>query len=239
MSSLALVRHAQASCHADHYDQLSPLGERQACGLGEAWVRQRRVIDEVFVGPRARQRHTAELVATCYQRAGLPFPEPLVLPELDEYDLGGILHRLAPALAEQDVEFAALHARQRQGVTSRERERSFQLMFERLLRHWQSADALAEALESWREFSERVARGLKHIVNRPGTGRRVVAFTSGGFIGTAVQHTLAAPPHAALEINWRIRNGAVTEFVFTRDRITVDSFNSVAHFDDPELITFR
>ena len=112
-------------------------------------------------------------------------------------------------------------------------------MFERLLRHWQTTGAEAEALESWRAFSERVARGLKQIVNRPGAGRRVAAFTSGGFIGTAMQQVLGAPDQVALEINWRIRNGAVTEFVFARERITLDSFNSVAHFDEVELVTYR
>ena len=99
MSWLTLVRHAQASFHADHYDQLSPLGERQARLLGEAWVRQRWTLDEVYVGPRSRQQQTAKLVAACYERAGLRFPEPVVLQELDEYDLSGILQQLAPELA--------------------------------------------------------------------------------------------------------------------------------------------
>src|SRR5213595_1142127 len=121
MSWLALVRHAQASFHADHYDQLSPLGERQAGILGEAWVRQGWKIDEVFVGPRARQRQAAELVAACYDRAGLAFPQPVVLQELDEYDLTGIMQRLAPDLARQDAEFARLFADQRRGETDRER----------------------------------------------------------------------------------------------------------------------
>src|SRR5690349_10521482 len=102
MSSLALVRHAQASFHADDYDQLSPLGQRQAVNLGEAWVRQGRKFDEVFVGPRVRQRQTVELVATCYERGGLVFPKPTELPELDEYDLSGILQTLAPEFAQQD-----------------------------------------------------------------------------------------------------------------------------------------
>src|SRR4029079_8542864 len=132
MSWLSLVRHAQASFHAEHYDQLSPLGERQASMLGEAWARQRRKIDEVFVGPRARQRQTAESVAACYEQCKMTFPQPVVLPELDEYDLSGLLQRLAPELARQDAEFAALFADQRRGETDRAKARNYQLMFERL-----------------------------------------------------------------------------------------------------------
>jgi len=239
MSWLTLVRHAQASFHADHYDQLSPLGERQSRVLGAAWVRQQRTFDEVYVGPRARQRQTAEIVAASYAQAGWPFPQPVVLAELDEYDLGGILHSLAPALARQDAAFARLLELQRHGTTDRDRERSFQAMFEPLLRHWQSADSAADGLESWPAFGGRVARGLAQITQRPGQGRRVAAFTSGGFIGTALQHVLAAPAAAALEINWRIRNASLTEFVFSGERLTLDSFNSVAHFEEPELLTFR
>jgi broad specificity phosphatase PhoE len=239
MSSLTLVRHTQASFHADHYDQLSSLGERQALLLGEAWVRQRRKLTEVYVGPRSRQRHTAELVAACYQRAGLPFPELVTLPELDEYDLSGILQRLAPELARQDLEFARLFDGQRRGLTGRDRERSFQTMFERLLRHWQTATEVMDGLETWPTFCERVARGIKYMTDQPGQSRRVAAFTSGGFIGVATQRVLGAPDRTALEINWRIRNGAVTEFVYSGERITLDSFNSVAHFEEPELVTYR
>lgn len=239
MSVLTLIRHAQASFHADQYDQLSPLGEKQARLLGEAWIQQQRVFDEVYVGPRSRQQHTAELVVAVYRQSGIPFPEPVVLPELDEYDLNAILHRLAPDLAHRDAEFASHFERQRSGTTDRDRERSFQQMFEPLMRHWQTADSLVEELESWPTFRQRVERGLKRMTDQPGHGRRVAAFTSGGFIGTAMQQVLGAPDHAALEINWRIRNAALTEFVFARGGITLDSFNGVAHLADPELVTYR
>ena len=95
-------------------------------------------------------------------------------------------------------------------------------MFERLLRHWQTTEAEAEAPESWRAFSERVARGLKQIVDRPGTGRRVAAFTSGGFIGTAMQQVLGCRIRRAGD---QLANSerAVSEFVFARGRITLES----------------
>jgi broad specificity phosphatase PhoE len=96
-----------------------------------------------------------------------------------------------------------------------------------------------QGLETWPMFSNRVALGMKRMTDRPGRSRRVAAFTSGGFIGVAIQRVLGAPDSAALEINWRIRNAAVSEFVFSGDRITLDSFNGVAHIEDTELVTYR
>jgi broad specificity phosphatase PhoE len=239
MSWLTLVRHAQASFHADHYDQLSPLGLKQARILGDSWVRAGRVIDEVYIGPRDRQRQTAELVAASYQDSGLSFPEPIVVPDLDEYDLSGLLLKLAPQLVSQNPEFADLWARVRDGGNERERERSFQNMFEPLMLHWLSLEALIDGVEPWLDFGSRVERALQYMTQQPRRGRHVVAFTSGGFIGTAVQRVLGAPDRMALELNWRIRNGAVTDFIFSPERITLDTFNGTAHFSNPDFITYR
>ena len=65
--------------------------------------------------------------------------------------------------------------------------------------------------------------GDQGLRERAGQGRRVALFTSGGFIGCAAQWALAAPDRTALELNWRIRNCSLTEFVFTRDRFTLDA----------------
>jgi broad specificity phosphatase PhoE len=239
MSWLTLVRHAQASFHADHYDQLSPLGLKQARALGESWVRAERRVDEVYIGPRDRQRQTAELVASSFQTAGISFPDPVVIPELDEYDLSGLLLRLAPQLVNQNAEFATLWAGVRNGSTELEKERSFQNMFEPLMFHWLSMDTIMDGLESWLSFGSRVERALQRMTQPAGRGRHIVAFTSGGFIGTAVQRVLGAPDRMALELNWRVRNAAVTDFIFSSERMTLDAFNSTAHFTDPGFITYR
>ena len=239
MSSLTLVRHAQASFFADHYDQLSALGEKQAQLLGEHWARSGRTIDEVYVGPRQRHQQTAAMVAAGLAQSGVAFPAPVVVPDLDEYDLGGIFDRLAPALAKEDKNFATLLEMKFHGETTADKARSFQRMFEPLLIHWLNAEAALDGLESWAAFQIRVQSGLRQITDRPGSGREVAVFTSGGFIGTAVQLVLGAPVRAALELNWRIRNASLTEFVFSRDRISLDAFNAIPHHTDPELATYR
>lgn len=238
MSQLTLVRHAQASFFAERYDELSPIGQAQARLLGDYWLSGKRTFDEAYVGPRERQRHTAQLVAERYERAGISFPPLIELTELDEYDLDGILSRLAPALAQRNREFADVFEKRRSGIDDGERQRNFQKMFEPLMLHWLTEEAI-EDLESWVAFRDRVQQGIQRIVNCPGKGRRVVAFSSGGFVGTAVQMVLGAPDRTALELNWRIPNTAVTEFIFAGQRISLDSFNSVAHLAEREMVTYR
>ena len=77
MSSLTLVRHGQASFFADEYDQLSALGETQACLLGDYWARRGHAFDEVYTGPRARQHRTADLAGARCVAAGLTWPGAL------------------------------------------------------------------------------------------------------------------------------------------------------------------
>lgn len=237
MSTLTLVRHAQASFFAKNYDELSALGEKQSRLLGEYFVRRHIDFDAIYCGPRVRQRHTAEIAGSAFIQAGRSWPNPDVLAELDEYDLVGIFHGLAPELSRQDAAFAELLACFRRDENGPNRNRSFQKMFEALTMHWATTKCEV-GVESFPAFRERVQRGLRRVMSAQGSGRRVAVFTSGGVIGTAVRLALDAPDRMALELNWRIRNCSLTEFVFSNDRFTLDSFNAIPHLEDPELWTY-
>jgi len=239
MSLLTLVRHGQASFFADDYDQLTPLGERQSQLLGEYWACHGAQFDAVYIGPRARQQRSAELAGAAFRQAGQPWPEPVALPDLDEFDLHGLFHQLVPELCRQSAEFAALLDDYRQSAGERDRLRAFQRTFEPLLLHWQSLPAGIDGLESWPAFRDRVERVLQQVVESAERGRRIVMFTSGGFIGTAARWALTAPDRSALELAWRLRNASLTEFVFTRNRFSLDSFNTVPHLQDSGLWTYR
>lgn len=241
MSTLTLVRHGQASFFADDYDCLSALGEAQATLLGEYWVRQGEIFSEIYVGPLRRQQQTADLVAAAFDRAGVPWPEPVVFSELQEYDLTGLLGQLGPALALRDTAFAALVEAYHKTEEDRERPRAFQRMFETLLTHWQTAkfDAESDLLESWPRFRDRVWTGLCKITESSRRSRRVAVFTSGGFIGAAVARVLDAPDRSALELNWRVRNASLTNLLFTPGRLTLDDFNTIAHLPDTAYWTYR
>jgi broad specificity phosphatase PhoE len=239
VSVLTMVRHGQASLFAEDYDRLSAVGEQQGRLLGQYWARLKVVIDEVYSGPRIRQRQSAELTGAEYAEAGLHWPKLIVLDDLDEYDLEGLSNRFAPRLAEQDVEFAQLMRNYLESEGKPDRPRNFQRMFENLVQGWQTAEPPDEDVESWPAFRQRVSRVIRQIQESTARGKRAVLFTSGGFIGCAVQQALGVSDRTALGLNWRIRNSSLTEFVFTPDRLTLDGFNMIPHLQDSGLWTYR
>jgi broad specificity phosphatase PhoE len=62
----------------------------------------------------------------------------------------------------------------------------------------------------------------------------VLIVSSGGPIATAVGHVLGTPAETIIELNLRIRNTAVTEFVFTPKRHMLLSYNGIPHLDAKE-----
>ena len=237
MGRLLLIRHGQAAAFTDDSDRLTELGVRQAQVLGECFVRERLSVDVVVKGGLRRHAQTEAGVAAAYKAAGLPWPEALERPDWNEYDAGAIMSVLGDALQKQDPKFAQQVQEFQAAFEGPERNRYFQRMFESLMARWVAGDVLAEGVESFAIFHERVTRGLAQIVaEAKGT---VAVFTSGGPIGSCVQHTLRAPGETAVELNWRVRNASITEFVFGKGRISLDSFNAIAHFTDPKLISFR
>lgn len=238
MSTLTLVRHAQASFFAKNYDELSALGETQARLLGEYLVRRQIDFDEVYCGPRVRQKQTAEIVGSVCTQAGRNWPEPVLLAEFDEYDLGGIFHALAPDLSRQDAVFAELLAVYRRDADGPDRARSFQKMFEALTMHWATTPRAIAGVGGFPAFRDRVERSLRRVMEGQRSGRRIAVFTSGGVIGTSVRLALDAPDRMALELNWRLRNCSLTEFVFTKDRFNLDGFNALPHLEDPTHWTY-
>src|SRR5262250_2290060 len=102
MGRLVLIRHAQASFLESNYDQLSSIGAEQARRLGQYWVRRKLSFHRVYSGPRIRQKDTVRIVAAAYRGAGLPFPEPVVMEEFDEYHGDAVLEQALPQLLEKD-----------------------------------------------------------------------------------------------------------------------------------------
>ena len=207
MSTLVLVRHAQSATFDEHSDRLTATGEQQARRLGEYWRARGIRFDEVYTGAMQRHLRTAELAG---------FNAYIARAEFNEYDAQGILR------ADPDYAPAADN-------------RQLQKQFEKMAPLW-IAGKLPAVVESWPAFRERVSRGLRAIVESEAPSRRVVVFTSGGPIGVAVQTVLRAPEAMAIEVSWRIKNCSLTEFVFTRGRISLDLFNAAPHLDQT---TFR
>ena len=60
-----------------------------------------------------------------------------------------------------------------------------------------------------------------------------------GAVTVCLQVALGCPNRVAFDIGWRVRNASITEFLFSRDRLTLENFNGLPHLTDRSLITFR
>jgi broad specificity phosphatase PhoE len=237
MSQLTLVRHGQAATFTEDSDRLTELGTRQGEILGAHWVSRAVKWDAVYVGALRRHAQTETAVASAYKNAGLPWPEAQVLPGWNEYDANAILGTLGQALAAQDPTFAALVTDFRDHATSADRNRYFQRMFEALMAKWVSGEATATGVEAFADFHARVTSAFAQV-RAAATNQNIAVFTSGGPIGVCVQSVLSAPQPSAMLLNSRVRNASLTDFTFSRDRISLDVFNATPHLEG-ELLTYR
>lgn len=217
MGTLTMVRHGQASFGADDYDQLSELGARQCRLLGEYWRARGRRFDAVLTG--TLKRHAQSFAAIAEGLGGAP--EPLLWPGLDEYDSDALTRAIhpAPLARPPDAEEVRAHFR----------------LLRRALQAWMSAEIAPEGMPSYAAFSAGVAAALAHVREQHPQGQ-VLIVSSGGPISTAVGQVLGAPLEAVIEMNMRIRNSALTEFVSSSPRRhTLLSFNHLPHLDAVEL----
>ena len=235
MSSLILVRHGQASAHAADYDQLSAIGHEQARALGEYWADSGQRFDRVVVGPLRRQRQTARAVADVYRERNLEWPEPEPMPELDEHHGPKVVeHHSADLFRELGIN----EAEQDEGGQAGSLKR-FMRIYQLGTRRW-IKDALETppGSESWADFRARVETGVGKLVNGTAHARCIAAFTSGGATAAAVGLALGLEDEKILELSWRVRNGSLSELLFSGDRLTLNTFNTLPHLREERLVTY-
>lgn len=239
MALLTLVRHGQASFLSHNYDKLSALGEQQARILGEYWLRTNTTFDQVYHGPASRHLGTGENVARVIRDAGLEFPQPVTLPELDEYPGIEVMRTFLPGLMEKHEDLRAIDAEFRQAGEKAVAYRLYDKLFQRVTRMWVDAELDSPEVESWKNFCARVDRAITQIRRDAGKNARIVVFTSGGVIAAAVRLALDLADQRTLELSWTSRNASYTEFLFSSERFSLSSFNNHPHLEDENLLTYR
>jgi broad specificity phosphatase PhoE len=219
MGQLLLVRHGQASFGADDYDQLSDLGKKQSIRLGEYWQHKAAEqadaepvkFEAVFMGSLKRHRQTWEGIA---MGAKLQM-NPEVWPELNEYDSHALIETIHPEpLAKPDTPEMYKH--------------HFRLL-RTSLQQWMAGATQPRGMPSYAEFAAGIQAVLKHV--RENHQGRILIVSSGGPISTVVAQILQAPAETSIELNLRIRNTALAEFVFTPSRYMLLSYNNLPHLD--------
>jgi broad specificity phosphatase PhoE len=214
MGTLYLVRHAQASFGAQDYDNLSELGQRQSVRLGEYWRDKGLVFDAVLSGTLRRHAQTWSGIA---QAAGYQ-KEVIRWPGLNEYDSAAVI--------------AAIHPNPLEKPDTPEQYRAHFRLLRDGLTQWMNGVVSPRGMPTYTEFQAGVTGALDHI--RKNCEGNVLLVSSGGPIATAVGHVLGTTPETTIELNMRIRNCAVTEFVFNPKRHTLLSYNTLPHLDHPD-----
>ena len=216
MGHLYLVRHGQASFGADDYDQLSALGRRQAVRLGHYWRVRGMHFDAVITGTLKRHRQTWEGIA---EGLGLDTHDVLPWPGLNEYDSEAVI--------------ATIHPEKLQKPDTPELYRHHFRLLRDGLGAWMQGRTAPAGMPSYVDFLAGVTTALDHV-RAEHHGAKVLVVSSGGPISTAVGHVLGTRPETTIELNMRIRNTAVTEFVFTPKRHMLLTFNTLPHLDGPD-----
>jgi broad specificity phosphatase PhoE len=217
MGNLYLVRHGQASFGADDYDQLIVLGSRQSVRLGQYLAEKGLQFEAAYTGTLKRHTQTLDGI-----RIGLNNPASIgpthTWPGLNEYDGEAVITAIAP------------HPLQR--PTTPELYREHFRMLRDGLTQWMNGVISPKGMPTYDEFVLGVTRALDHI-RKQHTGN-VLVVSSGGPISTAVGQLLGTSPETTIELNYRIRNSSLTEFVFTPKRHTLLTYNGLPHLDRAE-----
>jgi broad specificity phosphatase PhoE len=239
MSRLFVVRHAQASFLDPNYDKLSPLGETQARLLGEYWAGHGLTFDRGCTGPCVRQKETARFVSETYKKAKLAFPDLVEMPEFDEYQGEAVLKQSLPQLLKTEKMIRELYEAFQESRDDQARRKTFQKLFELIIIRWVDDEILLQDVEPWNDFRKRVNRGLAAFLDGGRLGERTVIFSSGGPIGLAMQRALDLSSQYTIRVSWMSQNSSFSEFLYSRDRFTLSTFNSFPHLDQQLLQTYR
>ena len=87
-------------------------------------------------------------------------------------------------------------------------------------------------MPTYADFRAGIASVLNHV--RTQCTGNVLLVSSGGPISTAVGLVLGTTPQTTIDLNMRIRNSAVSEFVYTPSRHVLLTYNTLPHLDHPD-----
>lgn len=235
MSEIYFIRHAQASFGRENYDQLSPLGIRQAEILADYFLRAGLDFHAVYSGSMERQMATAKTVMSQVWEDEVP-SELRIAGEFNEYDSQSVIRAMVPHLTREDPSISEALANI---YTDR---RAFQRVFEQAVLCWISGIYSLPEIETWQAFTERIRKGVNRVMEENGPKKRIAVFTSGGVVSAVMQMALGLADEQTIRLSWQIRNTSLSIFKYSDGRFGLSSFNSVAHLElhnDAALLTYR
>jgi broad specificity phosphatase PhoE len=236
MSEILMIRHGQASFGEDNYDRLSPIGVQQSKIVARHLSKLKKSFDAVYCGTMERQIQTAQELIECYTALKVSIPELVQSSAFDEYDSSAVWESLIPRIIEEkpslSLELEKIYID----------KKSFQKLFQEVMHRWISEEFDTPGSPKWPDFQKRVWWGLKEIMNRHGSKKRLAVFTSGGPISAAIQLAMGISDQKTMAISWQIMNGSITRFKYNDRDIGLAAFNDITHLEleqDEQLLTYR
>ncbi len=235
MATVYLIRHGQASFGSDDYDQLSPLGIRQAKVTGEYFRECSIFFDAAYSGDLKRQVNTCELILAS-QPTSLNVK---IDSRFNEINNDEQLEHLLPEIIKIRPDIASLVD---QGIVS---SKDYQKAIDAVFNYWVSHDCKNAEIQSWHDYSRDVEEALCDVMKSQGSGKTVAIFTSGGTIATIVAQVLGLSGKQTYPFYEPMFNCAVTQLFYNQDRISLSYFNDrsflqvLGRTNQENLVTYR
>jgi broad specificity phosphatase PhoE len=237
LSHLYLIRHAQASFLADDYDQLSPKGEEQSTILGNYLVQKKIQFDKIYVGPLKRQKQTYELVKKAYLNQGLDCPEAIEIEALKEYEGLHSMEIFEELLSQHHPSFRKWFAE----MKTQPNHKTKMKMVVSYLDKWASNTLgfeLPEGTQTFDAFRKIAVGGLQQVMAGNEKGKTIAAFSSGGCIAAMLgEVTGLQNPGKVMGFNLVMLNTAISEVLFSGNRLSLKNFNTLPHLPDNMITT--
>jgi broad specificity phosphatase PhoE len=236
MSTIYIIRHGQASFGAENYDQLSPLGRRQAEITGRYLSDCGIQFDAVYSGNLQRQQDTAQL-AIASQKVK---PEHFIDARFNEVHNDEQLEHLLPIVIEKDDALRELV--ETRGMQS---SKDYQKAIRAVFNHWVSPECEHPAIQSWTEYSNGVREALAHVMQEQGSNKTIGIFTSGGTIATLVSQVLNLSSDSVYQFYEPIFNCSVTQLFYSSTQVSLSYFNDrsflqlLGHQLGENLVSYR
>ena len=236
MSTLLLIRHAQASFLADDYDNLSPHGLKQSTVLGEYLADKGYQFDALYAGTLKRQLQTCEQVQTVFQNRGLTIPEVKIVPELNEYEAMGSMEDYERQLSKYHPQFKEWFAE----MKAKPSHKTKMKMVVTYLNLWATGTLgfeLPSGVQTFQDFRQTAEAGLRKVMLGNEKGKTIAAFSSGGCIAAMLGKIIGVPdPGKVMGFNLVMLNTAISEILFSGSRLSMKTFNGLPHLQD-EMVT--
>ena len=222
---LVLVRHGQASLGSRDYDRLSDLGQRQAGVTGQRLASLLAAEPALWSGTHRRHHQTMAAVA--------PHLEARTVSGLDEFSTFSLV-RAAVLRAER----LGLQ-RPDDALLADPRTHLAQLLewFPEVLDAWQGGHLVADDIDPWPAFRQRVLSPVSHWQEAITAGRSVVVVSSAGVISTLVAELTGRGLEFQRRLAVAMYNASVSELYPMAEGWYSGVVNCIEHLEADGLAT--